>query len=256
MGMAAIGWSTTQNKINAAPPNVAKAGIPSTEARKRIAIAIGPEWWKPPGQISTPPASPAAKRPANTRGANFSEPRRRIRIAITPKPSGRTLSTTHIGMPYARIVPASRSDWTNWKEAKLKNAETVADTPVVKMRETVFQRPRRAVSPRVESESSLPSRAAIAPPSIPTTSTMCCTIVVDAGIPTWKTRRRTLSARGTKIITRRATETTAFSAVVRQVVAEAGPRLAGGFATVGEGGKSLVTFEMLPAARDSRAEVA
>jgi hypothetical protein len=70
-------------------------------------------------------------------------------------------------------VPASRSVATNWYEATHRNAEIAADTAPVKILPKLFQRPRSAVSPNVESASSLPSRAAIAPPSIPTTSTMC-----------------------------------------------------------------------------------
>ena len=126
----------------------------------------------------------------------LSEDRHQIRSAIAIKPKGSASSIHHTRRGANKNFPASRSVRTNCAEATARKMVTTVATALVKMREAGRRFSGIQVCSSVESASKRPSRAAIAPPNIPTSKTACWTIEVEAGIPTRSVRRKSASASG------------------------------------------------------------
>ncbi len=110
---------------------------------------------------------PSAARP---RPRQCGEARSARRMAINPKPTGSAKSAIQVGTPsVVMVLPASRS---TLRSAMLPSARTVATiepTAPATMCAALPIRPFGRNSP-VASVSSLPSRAAIAAPSMPSQS--------------------------------------------------------------------------------------
>src|SRR6266436_889264 len=212
MGIEAIGCPTPQKRISAAPPRVTRAGTPRIEAKNRMASARETKWWPVAGHCHARIANNRVRARAVDRADHFSEVCQRIRNAMMAKPIGRTHSTNQTGIPQTSIFAASRSVSTNWKAARHRKPQIAAEMAAVITPAMFFARPCNFDSAKLDRQRSLFSRAAIAPPSMPTIKTMCWTMEMDAGMETCRVRRSTASAKGRTTMVPRARETRTFSA--------------------------------------------
>ncbi len=144
----------------------------------------------------------------------------RKRSATRAKPSGRMACTCQRWMPQARTSCCGISVSTHWRPASARHRAMALATPWLKTRIALRHQPLRKVS-AVESASMRPSRAAIAPPSMPTSSVRCWASVVEPEMPVEK-RRSTTSETGKNTIPARARASTRFSSCASSV--SSGPR--------------------------------
>src|SRR3974390_2100609 len=113
MGLAAIGCAAFQKRSRAAPPNVMKAGTPSSDAivssatadQKTGALA---DWKCQKSAIQNTDRNSAA-----SRGVHLGALCQRMRSAIIANPIGRMHCTVQVGTLYASVSGESRSTSTN-----------------------------------------------------------------------------------------------------------------------------------------------
>ncbi len=131
-----------------------------------------------------------------------------------PKPIGSIASTSQSGTFPTSIRPPRCSDRTNCTLATHKSAAIAAAAEPLKTRAAARNRPLSRVAP-VDSDSSRASRAATAPPSIPTARVRCWTMLLDPGTPNPSVDLRMISAIGMIAIAPSRTDRRRFSVVSR-----------------------------------------
>ena len=154
---------------------------------------------------------------AIARPVQFGDARQTSRAAISENAIGMTRSATQTGMPTAITSPAARLLRTSAAPPIARIVEMHAPAAPAMMWPTVLIQPFGRNSP-VASERSLPSRAAIAAPSMPTQSVSICANGPAPGRPVPKTLRATISLKGSSItppIARLATRFSRRTAVSR-----------------------------------------
>src|SRR5215472_12992565 len=181
--MEPIGCSAYENRTRATPPSVTNAGSPSTVASARRDREMDRKRWDGPEDKADTATMTAVSTVTNALVRHDPELRSKIRSAIRMKPAGMAASIHQMRTDPTRKLPTSRSIATNCHEATARNAVTAAATELVKTRELARNLPGSQVCSMLERANSLPSRAAIRAPIIPTRRTACCTSEVEAGMP-------------------------------------------------------------------------
>ena len=209
-GTGRIGSPPLHSKIIAAPPSAVKIGAPSTTAmpsnpsagQRNAAGSIG-------AQIPTA-STPVASATDPMRPLHFGAACQINRNATAANPTTSSDCTTHRGIPYAKTRASRCCDTTNCQLARHSPADIAAPTPCETTRATSATDPRIHCAAPAKASNRF-SRAARAPPSIPTTSTRCCTTETEDGIPPRKKNLSTTSETGSSTIRANARETTTSS---------------------------------------------
>jgi len=212
--MERVGSPCPQNRMRAAPPRAVNTGAPSRMARPSSTSAGTMSCSGSNGNPTASAARPAASALA-TRRSRHPEPACQIRRSATrAKPTGSTSWTTHTGIPYTSTLASGRIAWVYSKLAMHRNRVTAAATPLLMSRAADLARPLRKVV-TVDSDSSRFSRAAMAPPNMPTNRHMCCTMVLEPEMPVRNKARSTISASGSTTSAASGSTTSRFSPPTR-----------------------------------------